>query len=163
MGDDPNDDPGDPCAIREIPIAIQPKSFNADGTQYYPADRAFFEGLGTGGIFADNTDVNIPFLPQANLGYRAGLEPGSLLQHHGGQWQHLAAARGGARALPPAFRQRQRFALHEPGDVSWSTGNGRLSQPEIPFYQIGSDQGLLPPLSASRPALRPRCRVTDGC
>ncbi|MEE4175656.1 MAG: hypothetical protein V2I57_15530, partial [Xanthomonadales bacterium] len=45
--------------VREMPIAIQDKSFNADGTLFYPADRAFFEERGTGQIYADNADVNI--------------------------------------------------------------------------------------------------------
>ncbi len=30
---------------REIPIAIQDRSFNADGSLFYPDNRAFFEGL----------------------------------------------------------------------------------------------------------------------
>ncbi len=30
---------------REIPIVIQDRSFNADGSLFYPGDRAFFEGL----------------------------------------------------------------------------------------------------------------------
>ena len=33
---------------REIPIVVQDRSFNADGSLFYPADRAFFEGLGDG-------------------------------------------------------------------------------------------------------------------
>ena len=33
---------------REIPIVIQDRSFNADGSLFYPANRAFFEGLGDG-------------------------------------------------------------------------------------------------------------------
>ena len=59
--------------VREIPIAIQPKSFNADGSQFYPADRAFFEGLGDGGTFAANPDMfgigggAFPFLPDTDV------------------------------------------------------------------------------------------------
>jgi FtsP/CotA-like multicopper oxidase with cupredoxin domain len=33
---------------REIPIVVQDRSFNSDGSLFYPADRAFFEGLGDG-------------------------------------------------------------------------------------------------------------------
>ncbi len=42
--------PGDPVrnSIREIPIAIQDRSFNADGSLFYPANRAFFDGLDDG-------------------------------------------------------------------------------------------------------------------
>ena len=32
----------------EIPIAIQDRSFNADGSLFYPDNRAFFEGLAAG-------------------------------------------------------------------------------------------------------------------
>ena len=40
----------------EIPIAIQDRSFNADGSLFYPDNRAFFEGLGT-------DQLQIPFIP----------------------------------------------------------------------------------------------------
>jgi spore coat protein A, manganese oxidase len=36
------DDPGMP--YYEIPLAIQDRSFNADGSLFYPDNRAFFEG-----------------------------------------------------------------------------------------------------------------------
>ncbi len=34
---------------REIPIVIQDRSFNADGSLFYPDNRAFFEGLNVAG------------------------------------------------------------------------------------------------------------------
>ena len=43
------------AGIREIPIAIQDRSFNADGSLFYPDNRAFFEGLKV-------NQVNIPFI-----------------------------------------------------------------------------------------------------
>src|SRR5437762_505948 len=42
----------------EIPIIIQDRSFNADGSLFYPDNRAFFEGLHLG-------QLQIPFIPQA--------------------------------------------------------------------------------------------------
>ena len=43
----------------EIPIAIQDRSFNADGSLFYPDHRAFFEGL-------DPSDfADFPFIPSA--------------------------------------------------------------------------------------------------
>ena len=59
FGQDPNADPVVRATIREIPLAIQPKSFNFDGSQFFPADRAFFEGLGTGQMFADNSGLGL--------------------------------------------------------------------------------------------------------
>ncbi len=38
----------------EIPIAIQDRSFNSDGSLFYPDNRAFFEGL-------DSSELQIPF------------------------------------------------------------------------------------------------------
>jgi len=39
--------PGDPVrnSIREIPVAIQDRSFNSDGTLFYPDSRSFFDGF----------------------------------------------------------------------------------------------------------------------
>ena len=42
VGDDPFGE------YTEIPIAIQDRSFNADGSLFYPDDRSFFEGLDPG-------------------------------------------------------------------------------------------------------------------
>ena len=41
----------------EIPIVIQDRSFNADGSLFYPSDRAFFQGL-------TPAQLQIPFIPQ---------------------------------------------------------------------------------------------------
>jgi hypothetical protein len=38
-----------PSGIYEIPLVIQDKSFNADGSLFYPDNRAFFEGLNVPG------------------------------------------------------------------------------------------------------------------
>mgnify|MGYP001825769307 FL=1 len=136
--------PGDPVrsAVREIPIAIQPKSFNADGSQYYPADRAFFEGLGTGGIFADNTDVNIPFLPQSTSDIAGVWNPEAFFNTmvvNGSTWPQLEVAPERYRlrfvnASDSRFMNLALFIVKPNG-----TFDG-----ELPFYQIGSEQGLLP-------------------
>jgi FtsP/CotA-like multicopper oxidase with cupredoxin domain len=142
FGQDPNGNPAVRAAIREIPLAIQPKSFNADGTQYYPADRAFFEALGTGGVFADNTGVNIPFLPQGTSDIAPVWNPEAFFNTmvvNGNTWPVLEVA-------PERYRLRfvnasdSRFM-----NLSLYQVNGRGTKlREIPFYQIGSDQGLLP-------------------
>ncbi len=136
--------PGDAVrnAVREIPIAIQPKSFNADGTQYYPADRALFEGLGTGGTFADNTGVNIPFLPQGTSDIAPVWNPEAFFNTmvvNGSTWPQLDVAQEQYRlrfvnASDSRFMNLAMFVVN---------ADGTLGQ-EIPFYQIGSEQGLLP-------------------
>ena len=141
-GDDPNGDPAVRNAIREIPIAIQPKSFNADGSQYYPADRAFFEGLGTGGIFADNTGINMPFLPQATSDIAPVWNPEAFFNTmvvNGNTWPQLEVASERYRlrfvnASDSRFLNMALFVVNQDGTLG----------AELPFYMIGTDQGLLP-------------------
>jgi FtsP/CotA-like multicopper oxidase with cupredoxin domain len=139
-GQDPNGNPAVRNAIREIPLAIQPKSFNADGTQYYPANRAFFEGLGTGGIYADNTGINMPFLPQGTSDIAPVWNPEAFFNTmvvNGNTWPQLEVA-----------PERYRFRFVNASDsrflnLSLRKGSNN-SNAEIPFYVIGSEQGLLP-------------------
>ncbi|MEJ2322005.1 MAG: copper oxidase, partial [Gammaproteobacteria bacterium] len=141
-GQDPNGDFEVRKLIREIPIAIQPKSFNADGTQYYPADRAFFEGLGTGATFNDNTDLNIPFLPANSSDIAPAWNPEAFFNTmvvNGRTWPVLEVAPERYRlrfvnASDSRFMNLSLFTVDQ---------NGNKLQ-ELPFYQIGSDQGLLP-------------------
>ena len=128
--------------IREIPLAIQPKSFNVDGTQFYPADRAFFEGLGTGQTFSDNTDASIPYLPQSTSDIAPVWNPEAFFNTmvvNGRTWPKLevAAERYRFRVLNAADSRFLNLALFV------VNGDGSLGQ-EIPFYQIGAEQGLLP-------------------
>ena len=148
LGDDPNGDPATRAAIREIPIAIQGKSFNADGTLFYPANRAFFEGLGDGQDLSTRTPGyrrRHPVPAGADVRYLAGLEPGGLLQHPPVQRQPLAAAGGGPRALSLPPTQCHQLALLEPGAVRGGPDDGKsIRDQEIAFYQIGAEQSLLP-------------------
>jgi FtsP/CotA-like multicopper oxidase with cupredoxin domain len=150
VGEDPNGNSAVRAAIREVPIAIQPKSFNADGSQYYPADRAFFEGLGDGGTFADNTGVNIPFLPQASSDIAPVWNPEAFFNTmvvNGSTWPEYDVA-----------PERYRFRLLNAADSRFLNlslqaievkvrGNGTIKERvlgEVPFYQIGAEQSLLP-------------------
>ena len=92
LGEDPNFDPAVRAKIREIPIAIQDKAFNTDGSLFYPANRAFFEGLGDGQTYDQNAadGLRYPLPAGPGLGHLAGVEPGGVLQRHGGERQHLA-------------------------------------------------------------------------
>ena len=84
----------------EIPIAIQDRSFNADGSLFYPDTRAFFDGIA--GPYIPDTDV------------LADLEPGVLRQHDHGQRQHLAVPDRRAAALPAPLPQRLPVPLPDP-------------------------------------------------
>jgi spore coat protein A len=139
-------DPNAPAAtaIREIPIAIQPKSFNADGSQFYPANRAFFEGLGTGQTFDQNAadGLNIPFLPQAESDISPVWNPEAFFNTitvNGNTWPKLEVAQARYRfrllnASDSRFLNLSLFTLKKNG----KKGN------ELPFFQIGAEQSLLP-------------------
>jgi FtsP/CotA-like multicopper oxidase with cupredoxin domain len=49
-------------AFREIPIAIQDRSFNADGSLFYPDSRAFFDGFS--GPYIPDTDISPIWNPE---------------------------------------------------------------------------------------------------
>ena len=127
------------AAIREIPIAIQDRSFNTDGSLFYPADRAFFEGLTPAQLqipfIGDTTtpsDISPIWNPEAFF---------NVMVVNGVSWPELEVA-------PAIYRFRllngcnSRFlnlALFEVGN------SGKVKQgKEIPIFQIGAEQSLLP-------------------
>jgi spore coat protein A len=128
-GDD--DDPFDTCY--EIPIAIQDRSFNADGSLFYPDNRAFFEGL-------DPKDLKVPFIPdktKSKLG-PSDVAPiwnpeffGNTMVVNGRTWPFLDVE-----------QRRYRFRL-------LNGCNSRFlilmfDSSDVRFWQIGADGGFLP-------------------
>jgi FtsP/CotA-like multicopper oxidase with cupredoxin domain len=131
--------PGNPvrAAIREIPVVIQDRSFNADGSLFYPADRAFFEGVTPNklkipfiGDTKDPSDIAPIWNPEAFF---------NVMVVNGVSWPTLEVE-------PDLYRFRllngcnSRFlnlslqALDAAGTVLG----------EVPMYQIGAEQSLLP-------------------
>ncbi|MGD8588685.1 MAG: multicopper oxidase domain-containing protein, partial [Chromatiales bacterium] len=152
VGQDPNAEPLTRAAVREIPIAIQPKSFNTTGTQYYPADRAFFEGLGAGDSFGLNADVSIPFLPQTTSDIAPVWNPEAFFNTmvvNGKTWPFLNAApeRYRLRMLNASDSRFLNLALFEVVNAGIDGINGTADDSlgaELPIYQISSEQGNLP-------------------
>jgi len=115
----------------EIPIVIQDRSFNADGSLFYPDNRAFFEGLNL-------AQLQIPFAPAlARGGLASDVAPiwnpeffGNMMVVNGFTWPYLDVEQRKYR-----FRFlngcNSRFLILQ-------NDNG------MPFYQIGGDQGFLP-------------------
>jgi FtsP/CotA-like multicopper oxidase with cupredoxin domain len=140
--------PGDPVrnAIREIPIVIQDRSFNADGSLFYPDNRAFFEGLnaqGTGGTptqqFPGAGELQIDFSPTSDVAPIWNPESFfNVMVVNGVSWPTLDVA-------PAAYRFRllngcnSRFLNLA---MFYTDEDGGLS--ELPFIQIGAEQGFLP-------------------
>ena len=116
------DKPG--TKYREIPIAIQDRSFNADGSLFYPDNRAFFEGLNVPGQSAA-----VPRRPRAahpvharhgagrpDERHLAAVEPGVLRQHHGRERQDVAVPERRAAALPLPAAERHPVPVPHPQD-----------------------------------------------
>ncbi len=145
----PLNTPGDPVrnSIREIPIVIQDRSFNADGSLFYPDNRAFFEGLnvqGTAGTpgeqFPGAPELQIPFVPGSDIAPTWNPEAFfNTMVVNGVTWPVLEVA-------PALYRLRllngcnSRFL-----NLSLERVNKRgKTNGELYIYQIGGDQGFLP-------------------
>jgi spore coat protein A len=123
---------GDPPGTRyyEIPIAIQDRSFNMDGSLFYPGDRAFFEGL-------EPSQLQIPFIPDAACDGPSDISPifnpeffGNTLVVNGRTWPFLEVE-----------QRRYRFRFLNGCNsrfVILKLSNG------LPFWQIGAEGGFLP-------------------
>jgi spore coat protein A len=135
--------PGDPVrsAIREIPIAIQDRSFNDDGSLFYPDNRAFFEGLnpeGTAGTpdeqFPGAPELQIDFTPDSDIAPIWNPEAFfNVMVVNGVSWPKLevAPARYRFRLLDGCNSRFLNLALFTDGGQ------------ELPFFQIGAEQGFL--------------------
>jgi bilirubin oxidase len=125
----------------EIPIAIQDRSFNADGSLFYPDNRAFFEGLNVPGQppqFPGAPELRIPFTPDMALDEKmSDIAPqwnpeffGNTMVVNGKTWPYLEVE-----------QRRYRFRLLNGSQSRFlilSMSNG------MPFTQIGSEGGYLP-------------------
>jgi FtsP/CotA-like multicopper oxidase with cupredoxin domain len=123
---------GDEPGIKyfEIPIVIQDRSFNADGSLFYPADRAFFEGL-------EPPQLQIPFRPDAAIGGPSDVPKiwnpeffGNTMVVNGRTWPFLDVERRRYR-LRFLNGSNSRFLILE------------FDRP-LPFWQIGAEGGFLP-------------------
>ena len=93
---------GDPPGIEyfEIPIAIQDRSFNEDGSLFYPDNRAYFEGL-------DPSQLQIPFAPDPACDGPSDVAPiwnpeffGNAIVVNGKTWPYSRSSRA---AIASAF------------------------------------------------------------
>jgi FtsP/CotA-like multicopper oxidase with cupredoxin domain len=138
--------PGDPLrnSIREIPIAIQDRSFNSDGTLFYPDNRAFFEGLNVPGEppqFPGAGVLDVPFVPDSDIAPIWNPEAFfNVMVVNGVSWPTLevAPARYRFRLLNGCNSRFLNLALTYPD------GRRRTRILEVPFIQIGAEQGFLP-------------------
>jgi FtsP/CotA-like multicopper oxidase with cupredoxin domain len=127
----------------EIPIVIQDRSFNDDGSLFYPDNRAFFEGL-------DPAQLQIPFIPDlACDGLPSDVSPiwnpeffGNMTVVNGFTWPYLEVEQRRYR-----FRFlngcNSRFLVLKMTTTPRMNNDG-FNTPEFNFWQIGAEQGFLP-------------------
>ncbi len=123
----------------EIPLLIQDRSFNTNGSLFYPDNRAFFEGL-------KKNQLQIPYIGDGS-GLPSDISPlwnpeafFNVMVVNGASWPYHAVdpRRYRLRLLNGSGSRFLNLALFV------VASNGALSATELPFYQIGADQGLLP-------------------
>jgi FtsP/CotA-like multicopper oxidase with cupredoxin domain len=120
---------------REIPLAIQDRSFNTDGSLFYPEGRDFFDGYG--GPFIPDTPVSPIWNPEFL---------GNTMVVNGRTWPYLEVE-----------QQRYRLRLLNGCNSRFlilKMDNG------LPFWQIGAEGGFLPaPIELDRLLLGPAERA----
>jgi len=120
----------------EIPLVIQDRSFNADGSLFYSPNRAFFEGLTPG-------QLRIPFIPDnavySNTTLASDVSPtwnpeffGNTMVVNGKTWPFLNVE-----------QRRYRFRILNANDsrtmiLKFPDGSG------LTFWQIGNEGGFVP-------------------
>jgi spore coat protein A len=117
--------------VYEIPIVIQDRSFNADGSLFYPDSRTFFDGFA--GPYIPDTDVPPIWQPEFF---------GNMMVVNGRTWPYLEVERRRYR-----FRFlngcNSRFLVLKM-TRSPRGNNANFNTPEGTFWQIGADGGFLP-------------------
>lgn len=125
----------------ELPIAIQDRSFNEDGSLFYPDSRAFFEGsLGDGfeGPWIPDSDVPPVWNPEFFA---------NTMVVNGRTWPTLEVE-------PRRYRLRllngcsSRFLIlklaYDSTPEDGSIDDGDYTTVPLPFWQLGSEGGFLP-------------------
>jgi bilirubin oxidase len=140
QSDPPNLPKTDQNGTFEIPLIIQDKSFNSDGSLFFPDNRAFFEGVSV-------ADLQIPFIPEFTLtGKMSDVSPiwnpeffGNVMVVNGKSWPKLSVE-----------QRRYRFRILNGDDTRVlflkiaANPTARPVPSAVPFWQIGADGGFLP-------------------
>jgi FtsP/CotA-like multicopper oxidase with cupredoxin domain len=116
-----------PYGVHEIPLVIQDRSFNADGSLFFPASRSFFDGF-TGPYIPDpGSDVSPIWNPEFF---------GNTMVVNGATWPRLAVEARKYR-LRILNGSDSRFVILQFADA-------RQRRIDLPFVVIGNDGGFLP-------------------
>jgi FtsP/CotA-like multicopper oxidase with cupredoxin domain len=123
--------------IREIPVAIQDRAFNANGSLWYPNHRSFFEGV-------TQAQLRIPLLPNRRSDISPIWNPEAFFNTftvNGRTWPKLEVApeRYRFRLLNACDSRFLNLAMYVVDPVT-----NQITTQQVPFYQIGAEQSLLP-------------------
>jgi len=135
-GTDPNGNSLVRRLVREIPIVIQDRSFNADGSLFYPDNRDFFEVDSEGNPLEPGTleDLGILFSPEGGSDVAPLWNPeffGNTMVVNGKTWPKLTVE-----------RRKYRFRFLNGSNSRFLIL--RFQNEALTFHQIGADQGFLP-------------------
>jgi len=124
---------GDPPGTKyyEIPIAIQDRSFNSDGSLFYPASREFFDGFGGPYIGSYGSDISPIWNPEFF---------GNMTVVNGRTWPVL-------QVEPRRYRLRFLNGCNSRFLILKIVSNPLARRPAraaLPFWQIGTEGGFLP-------------------
>lgn len=113
----------------EVPVVIQDRSFNEDGSLFYPDNRAFFEGLA-------RQQLQIPFIPEPACKGKSDVSPiwnpeffGNTIVVNGQTWPYLEV-------------QKRRYRFRFLNGCNSRFLILKMSN-DHPVYQIGADGGFL--------------------
>jgi spore coat protein A, manganese oxidase len=127
----------------EVPLVIQDRSFDEDGSLFYPDNRAFFEEL-------RESALQIPYIPRKACNGPSDVSPiwnpevfGSTILVNGRTWPYLTVE-----------QRRYRFRLLNACNSRFLIL--KMSRGGLPFWQIGGDGGFLAaPVSLTQVILAP--------
>ncbi len=125
--------PGDAPGTRyyEIPMIIHDRSFNADGSLFFPASRDFFGDVPAGGPYVPTTDVSPIWNPEFF---------GNTMVVNGNTWPRLTVE-------PRRYRFRLLNACNTRVlmlKVASKANGARPAPAALPIWIIGTDGGFLP-------------------
>jgi bilirubin oxidase len=122
---------GDAAGTRyyEIPIVVQDRSFNADGSLFYPSSRQFFDDFA--GPYIPDSDISPIFNPETF---------GNTIVVNGRTWPVLEVE-------PRRYRFRLMNGCNSRFVILKLVGDPLAARPAaaaLPFWQIGAEGGFLP-------------------
>ncbi|MEI6068506.1 MAG: multicopper oxidase [Methylococcaceae bacterium] len=129
-----------PQGAYEIPLLIQDRAFNSDGSLFYSGDRAFFEGVA-------KADLRIPFIPDKTMNnLYSDVSPiwnpeffSNVMLVNGNSWPKLDVEQRRYRFRILNASDSRAMILKIAGDPK-----ARPARADVKWWVIGGDGGFLP-------------------